>query len=103
MGQGFPPIYRMAKCRKCLLRCKPCLTVEEAEAILQDASRRQYNGDALCQECHKKSNHSANKKLYKSVGREYGSEEPEAASEEVTNLEGQIALLMKLLAQQEAQ
>lgn len=55
MAVGFKPVYRMKRCRNCPYYCKPCLLLEEAEAILADSRRRTFNGDDLCQCCHRKS------------------------------------------------
>jgi len=55
MRQGFPSIHRMARCKHCPHHCKPCLTIDEAEAIYADTSRRTFHGNDICQECHRKS------------------------------------------------
>ena len=92
MSQGFKPVYRMPLCRRCPLKCKPCLTIEEAEVILADDTRRTYVGNALCQECRQKSNDSQNRWTYKRAGREFG--KPMTQAEK---LEQQIAELQEQL------
>ena len=92
------PIYRMARCRKCPRHCKPCLTVEEATAILDDESRRSFNGDSLCDECHKKSNESQNRWTYRKAGRDWDEEN----MDECERLEKELARLTKELAKLQA-
>ena len=88
-----PPIYRMPKCKMCPHKCKPCLTLDEAEEILADESRRAWNNDTLCQMCHKKSNANQNRRTYAKAGREFGVPETD-----METLERQIAELQMKLA-----
>lgn len=103
--KGFPPIYRMARCRKCPRYGRPCLTVEEANIILDDEARRSYNGDAICDECCIKARASANNWTFKKAGRDYADYliekyQPEKAA--AMNREEALARLAELQAQLEA-
>jgi hypothetical protein len=77
----------------CPYKCKPCLTEEEAMEMLEEADRRTYNGDDICQQCHKKSNRKANEKTFEKAGREFG-----VPQMDVATLERQIAELQQKLA-----
>lgn len=67
MRDGPPPIYRMPRCKACPRYCKPCLTIEEANAIqherkeAKDAGSNQvWQMESICSACHKKSNRRQN-------------------------------------------
>lgn len=61
----FPPVFRMAACRKCRFHCKPCLTLEEAKVVQDmrmEAHERSeaWKEQTVCQACRLKSNHRQN-------------------------------------------
>lgn len=96
--EGFPPIYRMARCRDCPLKCKPCLEVDEAMVIQEDERkglRRPWLGNGLCQECHKKSVHSER------ANRRYDEKQQEEKFEDMT-AEELLAQIEAMTAQIEA-
>ena len=97
--RGFPPIYRMSRCKNCPRRCKPCLTVDEAEAILKDPERRAFNGDDLCGECHKKSNASQNKRTFDRAGRDWEDMETDMEMSNAEKLRIEIQKLERLIQQ----
>jgi hypothetical protein len=93
---SFAAIYRMSRCRKCPRHCKPCLTLEEAEIILNDETSRSYLGNTICDACHQKSNDSQNKRTYEKAGREWGDQnmtELEKLQRELEKLEKELAKL----------
>jgi hypothetical protein len=75
----------MPKCRKCPYHCKPCLTLEEAEGILQ-SNGRAWEGNTICQQCHNKGNRKHNEAL------------GQANEKVLEQLEKEIAKLQKELA-----
>ena len=94
-----PPIYRMARCKKCPKHCKPCLTVDEALVILEDETRAAYKGNDLCAECHKKSNAAQNKQTFAKAGRDFA----DFALTEEELLEKELAALNAELEKLQAQ
>jgi cytochrome c553 len=64
----IPEVYRMPACRNCRFYCKPCLTLEEAEAVLESPETAAWKGNTLCQRCHVKSNHKQNELIAEANG-----------------------------------
>jgi len=89
-----PKVYRMARCRHCPRYCKPCLTVDEAQVILADDTRRQYRADDICSACHQKSNDKQNVRTYANAGRSWNEEH----LTEEERLRKEIDRISKLLA-----
>jgi superfamily II helicase len=84
-------LYRMAKCKNCPYKCKPCLYQDEVHAIMK-ANGVSWQGTGICQLCHARSVKNALKTW-----------ERETKRPELVSLETQMVEFGKLLASVEIQ